>query len=349
MLPTVALDKVGRAILQLTLALVVVWLGLSSAALALAWATPFAVGLVLASVWLSWLIRSFERDGVVASGSTARSTFVKFWKFTAPRGLAGVFSVTILWLDTLLIGALRSSAEAGVYAAATRYLVLGQFVGVAISQVVGPKLSELIAHGDQDRTRAVYRASTTWLVLASWPLYITMVIMAPALLSVFGEGYVEATTAVMILGATMLVATAVGPVDVVLLMAGKSQWNLINTIVAVVLNIGLNLMLIPSFGLTGAAIAWSASILANNLLPLIEVWLFTGQHPFGNGWVVAVGLTIFTFGLVELAMRWLLGPTLLAVIASGVIAGAIFVVGLWAFRRPLELSSFAQMRRRTVV
>jgi O-antigen/teichoic acid export membrane protein len=348
MLPTVALDKVGRAGLQLSLALVAVSLGLSSTALALAWATPLAIGLVIALVWLAWLVRSFEQGGVSASSASARSTFVKFWKFTAPRGLAGVFAVTILWLGTLLIGALRSSAEAGVYAAATRYLVLGQFVGVAISQVAAPKLSELIARGDQERTGAVYRASTTWLVLASWPLYITMLIMAPALLSIFGEGYVQATTAIMILGASMLVATAVGPVDVVLLMAGKSRWNLSNTVVAVVLNIGLNLLLIPSLGLTGAAIAWSASILANNLLPLVEVWMFTGHHPFGEGWAVAAGLTLLTFGPAELATRWLLGPTFPALIVAGVIAGAIFAAGLWIFRGPLRLSAFAQMRRKAV-
>ena len=81
----------------------------------------------------------------------------------------------------------------------------------------------------------------------------------------------------------MLVATAVGTVDMVLLMGGKSSWNLFNTVVALSSNIVLNLLLIPRYGGTGAAIAWSSSIIFTNLLPLGQVWKFLGMHPFGRG------------------------------------------------------------------
>ena len=155
----------------------------------------------------------------------------------------------VVWLDTLLIGALRSPAEAAAYAAATRFLVLGQFIGVAITQVVGPKLSELLAGSDRVRARAVYSTATWWLMGLAWPIYVSMIVLAPSLLSVFGAGYQQSRTALMILGAAMLVATAVGPVDVVLLMAGRSSWNLINTLVTVVANVGLNLWWIPRYGI----------------------------------------------------------------------------------------------------
>ena len=196
-------------------------------------------------------------------------------------GWPGVFATAILWLDTLLLGALRSPAEAGVYAAATRYLAVGQFIGVAISQVVGPKLSELLASSERDRSRLrqVFATSTAWLMLLSWPLYLTMIVMAPSLLAVFGERYPVAERVLMILGGAMLVATAVGPVDIVLLMSGKSLWNLLNTTVAVASNVVLNLLLIPHLGITGAAIAWAVSILLNNLLPLLQVWRVARRAP----------------------------------------------------------------------
>ena len=78
-------------------------------------------------------------------------------------------------------------------------------------------------------------------MLVAWPIYISMVVMAPALLSVFGDRYGTASTALMILGGAMLVATAIGPIDMVLLMAGRSRWNLINTVIALIVNVGLNL------------------------------------------------------------------------------------------------------------
>lgn len=80
----------------------------------------------------------------------------------------------------------------------------------------------------------------------------------------------------------MLVASGIGAVDVVLLMGGKSIWNLANTVASLTLNLVLNLLLIPRLGITGAAIAWSVSILVNNLAPLTHVWAFLWLHPFGS-------------------------------------------------------------------
>ena len=58
-------------------------------------------------------------------------------------------------------------------------------------------------------------------------------------------GYQQAQGVLVILGASMLFATAVGTVDIVLLMAGKSSWNLLNAAVAVIINVALNLVFDP--------------------------------------------------------------------------------------------------------
>ncbi len=249
MVPTAIIDKLGRAATQLIFVLAVAIAGLPSAAVSLAWALPFALGLAAALMWMGRLLRdpSMNAEPGMAERETGggRAVFVEFWRFTAPRGLASMFAVSILWLNTLLIGALGSAGEAGMFAAATRYLAFGQFIGVAIIQVVGPKLSEVLASDDLKRARFVYSTATWWLMALAWPLYLTMIVQAHSLLSLFGPGYQEAAATLMILGAAMLVATLVGPVDIVLLMAGKSSWNLLNTIVAIVVNVTLNLVLDP--------------------------------------------------------------------------------------------------------
>jgi O-antigen/teichoic acid export membrane protein len=349
MTPTLVIDKIARAIAQPVLAALVVAAGLSATALAVAWASPMAAGLALVFIWTGTLLRRWEREPSegAESGIGARHTFLEFWRFTAPRGLASVFAVAILWLDTLLLGALRSPAEAGIYAAATRYLVVGQFIGVAILQVVGPKLSELLAADDRGRARSVYAVSTAWLILCAWPLYLSMIIMAPALLSVFGGAYGVAQTTLMILGAAMLVATAVGPVDMVLLMAGKSSWNLMNTLLALVVNVVLNLLLIPPFGMKGAAIAWAASILTNNLLPLYQVHRAFGLHPFDRGWLVAASIITCAFGIVEVIARRAFGTDLWVLIVAGVVGAALTVAAGARWRRSLHLEAFRDAARRS--
>ena len=118
----------------------------------------------------------------------------------------------------------------------------------------------------------------------------------------------------------MLVATAVGTVDIVLLMGGKSSWNLFNTVVALSSNIALNLILIPRYGGTGAAIAWSSSILFTNLLPLVQVWKFLGMHPFGRGFPKVVLAAGAAYGALGLVLRVALGtsfPVFLALPGGG--------------------------------
>jgi O-antigen/teichoic acid export membrane protein len=349
MLPSTVIDRFGRAISQVLLVAGAVALGTSTLGLASAWALPFAFGFLAVLVWLSRRIQMSEST-LRGSDSEARPFWVlirEFWRFTAPRGLASVFAVTILWLSTLLLGALRSPAEAGAYAAATRFLVFGQFIIVAITQVVAPQLSELLARKERDRARAVYATSTWWLMALVWPLYATLIVLAPSLLSVFGEGYSQSATALVILGSAMLVATAIGPVDMVLLMAGRSVWNLVNTAVAMIANIGLNLWLIPRLGLTGAAIAWAVSILLNNLLPLMEVWSFIRLQPFGRGSIVAGGSALAWFGGVGLLCWTVMGDGLTTVLVTGVLATAGHAALLWRFRDLLHLDVLRLALRRT--
>jgi O-antigen/teichoic acid export membrane protein len=307
-----------------------------------------AAGLAVTLLWVGALLRRWESDPFEGPEEAAggRHTFREFWRFTAPRGLAGVFSVAILWIGTLLVGALSSSADAGVFAAATRYLAVGQFIGVAIIQVVGPKLSELLAADDRGRARTVYAVSTTWLMLVAWPLYVTMIVMAPALLSVFGPAYQQAQGVLVILGAAMLVATAVGPVDMVLLMAGKSSWNLFNTVIALIANVSLSLLLIPKLGINGAAIAWATSILLTNLLPLAQVRRMVRIHPFSRGSVVAAGIAVASFGAVELLIRSSFGATIGTLIVAGALATPVAILLAWWFREPLHLRAFRAVVRR---
>ena len=69
----------------------------------------------------------------------------------------------------------------------------------------------------------------------------------------------------------MLVATGCGMVDMVLAMAGRTSWNLVNVLVALAVTIGLDVLLIPRLGALGAAIGLACAMVANNLLPLIQV------------------------------------------------------------------------------
>jgi O-antigen/teichoic acid export membrane protein len=344
MRPTVFLDKLLRAGLQVAFELVVVLLGLSAAAVAIAWGGPFVVALALALVWLASLLRRAERGDGTAAPAATRVIAAEFWRFTAPRSIASFFQVGILWLDTLLIGALRSASSAGGYGAATRYITVGTFANLAVVQVLGPKLSELLARHDRGAARHVYQVATSWLMMLVWPYYIAVAVFAPALLGLLGKNSPQTQAVVVILSLTMLVATGIGPVDIVLLMGGRSTYNLANTMAALGANVVLNLLLIPRIGIVGSAIAWSASILINNLAPLAEVWVLLRIHPFGRGSPIVAAAAGVLFGAVGLLARAAFGATLPVALATSVLAGVAYLAWVWRFRGPLELRSFTLRR-----
>ena len=68
-----------------------------------------------------------------------------FWRFSAPRALSRIFSVALQRFDIVIVGALRGPADAALYAAATRFPILGLMFVQAIQQVMAPKISEFLA------------------------------------------------------------------------------------------------------------------------------------------------------------------------------------------------------------
>jgi O-antigen/teichoic acid export membrane protein len=316
----------------------------------MAWVVPQAIGATIA-LWWFWglLLKAERRDRRLNGrrrGRSSRVLAVKFWRFTGPRGVAGLFQIVVLWVNTLMVGRLDSTKAAGIFNASTRYVTAGLMVGVAVQQVAGPKLSELMAQRSFDRARGVYQTTTAWLMVATWPLYFTFAVFAPTLVRIFGHGFSGGADALQVLALTMLVATAVGTVDVVLLMGGKSSWTLINTVVGLSSNILLNLILIPRYGGTGAAIAWSSSILFTNLAPLVQVWKFLGMHPFGRGFPKVVVAAGAAYGALGLVLRAALGTSLGVFALYEIMAGLLYGAMLWRHREALQLTVLVEELKR---
>jgi O-antigen/teichoic acid export membrane protein len=350
MRPTVYLDKIARPALQPLLVLPAVLAGSGATVVALAYLGPYLPVLAAGLVWLAVLLGRAERRGGDAPAPRPARPLGRlvgeFWRFTGPRGLAAIFQTTSLWLNTLLIGALRSTKEAGVYAASTRYLAMAAMAAVAIRQVLAPKLSELLARRSTERASAAFQTTTSWMVALNWPVYLALLTFGPVLLAVFGRDFAGGEVVLVVLSATMLLATAVGPVDVVLLMGGRSAWNLVNTLVALAANLALSFALTPRYGLAGAAVAFAAGILLNNLLPLVQVWRSMGLHPFGPGTGVAAALSAVSFGVVGLVLRVALGPTLTGLVAYAVVGCGLYAALLWRFRDRLEWEALRGILRR---
>jgi len=369
MRPTVMVDKIGRSVVQLAGIAIAVLAG-SAALLAPLWALPYVPAAAIAWLWVRRIRRKPPKGprGMPdvppeVAALLALSTPVPsvkgaprvgrrmqqrrlananprgFWQFTTPRGIASLAKITLQRIDIVLVAIIMGPGPAAVYTAATRFLVVGQLGNMAISMAAQPRFTELFALGDRRSANVVYQVTTAWLVLLTWPLYLLAVVYGPEVLSVFGHSYRAGADVMLILGLTMLLATACGQVDMVLITTGRSSWSLINGLLAVGVNVGLDLILIPRYGITGAAIGWAIAIIVTNLMPMAQLASSIHLQPFGRGTVLAAALSAVAFCAVPLGIRAVLGGGL-ASLAAGVFLGSVvFAIGLWRFRGVLRLSA----------
>lgn len=335
MRPTTLVEKLGRPVTQI--AAVTALAGAGGYALAAGWALPYLPAAAVACWWLYRMRRNHAtRDEPTAS--VAR----EYWSFALPRALASVGQLALQRLDILIVAGLRGPVDAAVYAAATRLLVVGQLANQAISMAVQPRIAGLLATEDPAGANRVYRSSTAWLVLLAWPFYLLVAGFASQILLLFGRDYVAGQHVVVILCLAMLAATACGMVDVMLNMAGRTTWNLANVTVAVVVNVTLNVLLIPAYGIVGAAVAWAVAIVVKNVLPLAQIWRTLGLHPFDRGSGTAAALAAGWFGLLPLGVTLLTGPAPTMAALTAAIALVGYPCCLWLFRRTLHLDVLAQ-------
>ena len=349
MVPTVVIERIGRNLSQVVLAGLVIAFGGGVLAMGLAWGLPFAVGMVFAAIRLRRLIRGDDLAGTGPSVPPPLSaTAGEFWRFSGFRGLASIFQVTLLWVDLLLVGALLSASGAAIYTTSSRTVRLGSVVVLlALTQAIAPQMSELFAKKETRRAEHVYRTSAWWTMTLTWPFYLTLALFAPAVLGIFGPDFATGAVVVVTMSAAMLVSTAIGPVDMVLLMGGKSGWNLLNTVVALVTDIVLILILVPHLGIEGAAIAWATSVVLNNVLPWLEVKLLLGVTPFATPGLIPASTAIVSFGVVGVLARISLGPTFPAAVLAIAVATPIYVLLLRRFGQQLEFDSlFSTLRPR---
>ncbi|HEX9030354.1 MAG TPA: polysaccharide biosynthesis C-terminal domain-containing protein [Streptosporangiaceae bacterium] len=361
MRPTVVADRIGRSTLQLAGVAVAAAIG-DQALLAPLWVLPYLPVTIVSLLWLRRIMRGHRAaltaapqrpprapapaaDRAAVGNRHGKPNARGFWGFTAPRSMASVAQIVIQRLDIVLVGIMLGPAKAALYTAATRFLVAGQLGNAAIGMASQPQLTRLFALGDRRGAGTLYQVSTAWLILLTWPLYLLAIVFGPSVLTVFGRSYAAGSTVMVTLALAMLVASACGQVDMVLITAGRSSWSLLNGLVAMTANVGLDLVLIPRMGITGAAVGWAAAIGLTNLVPLVQVARAARVHPFGAGTAAAAGLTLVSFAAIPLSLRAAAG-TGPAVSVTAVGAGcAVMALGLWRLRGALYLSTMPGLSR----
>jgi O-antigen/teichoic acid export membrane protein len=230
---------------------------------------------------------------------TARRNPKEILRFSLPVYLSSLIRLFGGNIQILLLGALSTAATVGVFAVATQINTLGTMFHGAIVTVSSPIVSQLYDRGEREQMGRFYQTVTKWTLTVNLPLFLIVLLFPTSILSIFGKNFVGGATALSILAWANLAQTGTGICGAVLDMTGNTSLKLVNSLVTFASTIGLNLLLIPRWGLMGAAVAALSAAAIVNLLRLLEVYILFRLLPYTLSFIKPI-----TAGLVALTITW---------------------------------------------
>lgn len=186
-------------------------------------------------------------------------------------------------IDILLVSALASVRDSGIYAACFRFTLGLTLARAGMDYAFGPRVGQLFGESDFAPIRDLYRASLA--IGLAWTLPLSVVLISfsrPLMTTFFGAAYGKGAGALTVLVLGFAVDGSAGCYTTLLAMIGRPWLVLVNGLVGGVMAIGLCFLLIPPYGMIGAAVAVSAARCAATVLGTFEIWRIHRFHPFSR-------------------------------------------------------------------
>ena len=180
--------------------------------------------------------------------------------------------------DVLLLGTLRGPTDAGVFAVANRAAGLCSFFLTAAVYPLAPLVARLWAEQRPRELQSVVTRAARITSLGALVIAVPMVVLAKPLLSLFGTEFAGASVALVVLCLGQVVNAVTGACGVVLMMTGHESEVARAVVVGSVAGIGLNVALIPPFGVTGAAVGTAVGLTMVNLVLVQRLRATTGVN-----------------------------------------------------------------------
>lgn len=310
-----------------------------------AWTIPVAITAVVALWLLERAFPSEEHLEVLPSEDSPTETFRSFWGFSSARGVATVVETILEWIDVLVVTAFLGAAAGGVYGAVNRCVRVGAMIEHTGRVVTGPSISAALATRQLDRAREIFLSTTRVLTALSWPFYLSLAFFGPVLLGFFGKGFEAGAGILWVICPAAMLSMSAGGVQSVLLMSGKSRWQLLNKLSSLVVAVTLNFTLVPVWGLYGAVTAWASALLIDTFLASYQVFRLVGIRASVREMAPSLFLGAAVPTACALVSLTFLGQSVLGVIVYVVLLVPVYGAVLYRFRKALGIERFLSARR----
>lgn len=245
--------------------------------------------------------------------------------------------------DAILLGYFRGSEEVADLRVVQPAAQLNQLVLFSFTLLFTPLAARFFAQGDRKSIGDLYWQTAAWVAVISFPVFaVTFALAEPVTVTVYGDQYRDSGTYLALLSLGYYVQAAFGFNGTTLMVFGKVKLIIAVNLLAVLVNLGLNLLLIPPYGAMGAAVATAVTLVAHNVFKQTALRLGTSVAFFDAGYLkIYASIALGMIGLT--VARAALTDSLVVLLVLTTVASAAV---LWLNRRLLRIGqTFPELQR----
>ncbi len=222
--------------------------------------------------------------------------------YSFPLLLSVMLVSIIAWADVLMIGFFKTALETGIYNIALGTAQLIIILPFALSSLFSPVLIGLFAKRKNLEIKNIYKRMCKWMFILNLPAFLILFLFSEKFLEIiFGTQFIPSSIPLSILCVGYFIYTMTYPSATFFILKKKTKTLFYITLTFAILNILLNLILIPPYGINGAAIATSSSFLIAGILYMILSYKYARTIPFTKSFffMLLIGLlsALVIFGL----------------------------------------------------
>jgi len=284
---------VGSQLLTLALGLGFLFSGLPLVYLILA----FTIAAACNVLYAAWILKS--RFGLHIKPVYNKRMLKHVGVIAIPFALAAIFGRVYSYSDVVILKKLVGATEVGYYSTPSKISFAFQFIPLALIASLYPKFSELFVHNKKKLAR-LFEQSIVFLLIIALPISVGLFILAhDIIVFVFGEQYMPSIPSLKVLVISLAFSFISFPIGAFLNACSKQKAQTTITGIVLLSNVMLNIVLVPIYGASGAAIS---ALVANILLGLLGYILIPRithiNHAYIFGKLVQMGISVASMALV---------------------------------------------------
>ncbi len=285
-----------------------------------------------ASLAVFFYLRLIPRD----CRTMAEFPLAKMVRFSLPLSVTQWIQYVNDRTEVFFLGLLPGAVSVGIYNIAWRVAGLETMFHLSMDQIVGPVTSELSHRRDMARLGELYKTTTKWAFTGAFLLFLVFTFACINLMKFFDPSFVVGAGVLVVLAFAQLVNAGTGLCNTILIMSGHSDLTLFNTITLFVVSIASDWILIPRYGLPGAAAAGAASVILVNLLRVTEVWWKLKIQPFKRSFIKPVLAGLLGLLIVSALRQFVFAGGLAVDMAYSLLLGLIYIGVIYVLKLDSE-------------